>query len=110
MEFDTASRPVIWIMKVGKVSILLAERDKIELHNILLISECNSNLISSGQLRKSRITYHNNPAAIILIRNREVIAGAKKDWNLFTLDLAQPGRVMTVVIKTPKAMAITGRS
>lgn len=42
-----------------------------------------------------------------LMRNKEVIIRAKKNWNLFTLNLAQLERAMTVINKRPKVIAIT---
>lgn len=44
---------------------------------------------------------------MILIKNKEVIARAKRNRNLFTLDLAQLGKAMTVINK--EAMAIIKR-
>lgn len=56
-----------------------------------------------------KIIYHNDPAAMTLMKNREVITRAKRDWNLFTFNLVQPGKAMTVVNKRRKAIAIIGR-
>ena len=109
IDFVIATGQVIRTEEIGTVLIPLVGGDNIELHNVVLVPRCNFNLISLGQLCKSEITYHNNPTAMSLIRNGEVIARAKKDWNLFTLKLAQPGRAMTVINIRPKAMAITGR-
>lgn len=42
-----------------------------------------------------------------LMRNKEVITRTKKNWNLFTLNLAQLEKAMTVINKRLKIMAIT---
>lgn len=102
-----AASQIIWTEEIGNVLIPLAGDNNIKLHNVALISRCNSNLISLGQFCKSRIIYHDNLKAMILIRNKEVIAQAKKDWNLFIFDFAQPGKAITIVRK--KIMAIIGR-
>lgn len=109
IDFVTAAGQVIQTKEIGTVLIPLVGGNNIELHNVALAPGCNSNLISLRQLRESGITYYNDPAAMTLMRNGEVIARAKRDRNLFTLDLAQPRRVMTVVNKRLKAMAITER-
>ena len=107
----TAAEQVIRIKEIGTVSIPLADGSPIELHNVALAPGCDLNLISLGQLRESRITYHDNPAVITLMKDGKVIAHARKNQNLFTLKLAQPGRAMAT-IKTVsiqlKTMAITG--
>lgn len=73
---------------IGIVFILLARENNIKLHNVTLAPRCNSNLIPLKQLHKNRITYHDDPKAIVLIRDKEVITQAKRDRNLFTLNLA----------------------
>lgn len=73
----TATGQIIQTEEVETVPILLVTK-RIELYNLALIASCNSNLILLGQLRKSGITYHNSPKAMTMIRNRKVIAHAKK--------------------------------
>lgn len=43
---------------------------------------------------------------MILIKNGKVIAWAKKNQNLFTLNLAQPKKAMIIINKKPKTIAI----
>lgn len=105
-----AIRQVIQTKEIGKILILFVGGDNIKLHNVVLAFGCNSNLISLKQLYKSEITYHNNPMAMVLMRNGEVIARIKTDWNLFTLGFAQPRKAITVVNKKSKAMGIIGQS
>ena len=98
--------------EIGTVSIPLADGSKIELQNIALAPGCDSNLISLGQLRETEITFYDNPTAMTLMRNGKIIAQAKRDQNLFILELAQPGRaIVTIKIVSilPKAIAIQGR-
>lgn len=108
----TAAGQIIRTEEIGTVSISLADGSKIELQNVVLAPGCDSNLISLGQLRETGITFHDNPTAMTLMRNGKIIAQARRNRNLFTLELAQPGRAMAT-IKTvsilPKAMAIHGR-
>ena len=88
------------------MSIPLADGITIELQNVALAPGCNSNLILLGQLQESSITYYDDPSLMTLIRGGRTIARAKKSHNLFTLDLAMPGQIMSAI---SRAMAITGR-
>ncbi len=108
----TAAGQVIRIEEIGNVSIPLADGNNIELKNVALAPGCDSNLISIGQLQETGITYHDNPTAMTLMQQRRVIARAKRTRNLFTLDLAQPGRAMATMTMTiqPKAIATAGRA
>lgn len=107
INFVTAAGQVIRTEEIGTVSIPLAKGKTIELHNVAIIPGCDSNLILLGQLQESGITFHDNILAMTLMRNRKVIAQAKRDRNLFTLNLAQPGKAMAIISKQPKAMAMT---
>lgn len=113
IDFVTAVRQVIQTEEIGTVSILFSGRNTIELHNVPLVPGCDSNLISLGQLRESRIIYHDNPITITLIENGKVIAKAKKERNLFTLDLADLGKTMAVICLSNntkhRTMAMTRR-
>lgn len=79
---------VICEKEIDNIFIPLADGRKIELYNMTLVSECDSNLISLGQLKEIGITYHDNPTTMILMRYRKVITYTKRDRNLFTLELA----------------------
>lgn len=103
----TAAGQVICIEEIGTVSIPLANGNTIELQNVALALDYDSNLISLEQLQENRITYHNDPSAITLMRNGEIIALARRERNLFMLDLIRPGRAMATI--SQKAMATTGR-
>lgn len=98
IDFVTAVGQVIWIEKVGTISIWLANGNKIELQNITLAPGCNSNLIFFSQLQETGITFYDNPTVMTWMRNRKVIAQAKKDQNLFTSELAHPRKAMAMTI------------
>lgn len=66
INFVIAARQVIWTEEIGTISIPLVDGDHIKLHNITLAPECDSNLISLGQLCEARIIYHDNPSVITL--------------------------------------------
>lgn len=66
----------------------------------MLALRCNSNLILFGQLRKNRITYHDNPITITLMKNGKVIAEVRKERNLFIFDLVDPKKAI-IVISSP---------
>lgn len=104
IDFVTAAGRVIRTEEIGTVSIPLAGGTTIELHNVALASDCDSNLISLGQLQESGITFHDNPTTMTLMRGGKIMAHAKRSHNLFTLDSAMPGQVMSA-----RAMAITGQ-
>lgn len=107
IDFVTAASQVIRTEEISTVSIPLANGNTIKLQNVALAPDCDSNLISLGQLQESGITYRDDPTAMTLMRSREIIALARRERNLFILDLARPGRAMATI--SQKAMAITGR-
>ena len=104
IDFMTAAGQLIRSEEIGTVSIPLNGVTSIELHNVSLAPDCDSNLISLGQLRESGITYHDSPTAMTLMKEGKVIAQAKRNQNLFTLDRASLGQTMSA-----KAMAVKGR-
>ena len=57
-----------------------------------------------GQLQKSGISYHDKLSTMTLIKDEKTIAYAKRNCNLFTLNAAILGQVMSTI---NKAMAIT---
>lgn len=109
IDFVTAAGQVIRTEEIGTVAIPLADGNNMEPHNVALAPGCDSNLISLGQLRETEITYHDNSTTMTLIRQGKVIAHAKRTQNLFTLNLAHPGKAMAMTIQ-PKAMAIAGQA
>lgn len=70
------------------MSIPFADGCKIKLQNVALVLECDMSLMFFGQFREIKITFHNEPTAMTLIKNGKIIAQAKKDQNFFTLKLA----------------------
>lgn len=87
IDFVMAAGQVIQTEEISTISISLAENNTIKLYNVALAPGCNSNLILFSQLRESRITYHDSPSAMTLIRDGKVITEAKRERNLFMLDL-----------------------
>lgn len=88
---------IIWIEEIGIISIPLTGGRMIKLHNIALAPNCDLNLISLGQLQESDILYHTNPSTITLMRGGKIIAHAKRNHNLFTLDIAMPRQIMSAI-------------
>lgn len=82
IDFVTAAGQIIWTEKIRTVLIPLSS-ERIELHNVVLASRCNSNLILLEQLRDSGITYYDNPDTKILMRNGKVIAHTKRANSLY---------------------------
>lgn len=68
INFVIVAGQVIWTEEIKTVSIPLASNDNIKLHNIVLVPGYNLNLISFGQLYKTRIIYYNNPSTMTLIQ------------------------------------------
>ncbi len=76
-----------------------------ELLDTVLVPECDSNLISLEQLRKTDITFHDNPSHMTLMRHMVVIAQAKRHQNLFILDRA----ISEIVMKVRNLAMTTGK-
>lgn len=96
IDFVTARKKIIRLEEIGTVSIPLVDGKSIELLDTALVPECDSNLISLGQLQETSITFHDNPSHMTLIRHGVIIAQAKRHQNLFILDRAIPKTVMKV--------------
>ena len=96
IDFVTAGKKIIRLEEIDTISIPLADGKSIELLDTTLVLECDSNLISLGQLRETGITFHDNPSHMTLMRHGVVIAQAKQHRNLFILDWATPETVMKV--------------
>lgn len=111
IDFMTAAGQIIRTDEVGTVSIPIAGDTAIELHDVDFAPGCDSNLISLGQLRESGVTYQDDPTMMTLMKDGKIVAHAKRERNLFTLDLATSGKAMAIILVRPKAkaMAITGR-
>lgn len=75
----------------------------IKFHNIALAPGYDLNLILLSQFWESGIIYHNSPTAMTLLKKSKIIAQAKKNQNLFILNLALQSQ--TISVKT-KAMAV----
>lgn len=98
LDITTAGGQVLPAEGVGTVAIPFSDGSSIELRDVAYATGCDANLISLGQLRESDIKYVNNPEAMTLMRSGRPIAHARRDRNLFVLDLATPGKVMQVQV------------
>lgn len=114
LDFTTAGGQTLRAKSIGTIAIPLADGSSIRLEGVAYAPECDSNLISLGQLRESKITYVNNPNAMTLMQGGQAIAHARRDRNLFILDLVSSNKVMQAAqpqksIQPSRAMAIQGR-
>ena len=96
IDFVTTGKKIIHSEEISTVSVPLANRNSIELLDIALVQECDSNQISLGQLHETIATFHDNPSYMTLIRQGVVIAQAKRHRNFLILDRAIPETVMKV--------------
>lgn len=94
LDFTTAGGQVLRAESIGTIAIPLADGSSLKLCDVAYAPDCNSNLISLGQLRDSNITYVDNSEAMTLIQADQAIAHARRDRNLFILDLATPNKAM----------------
>lgn len=108
LDFTTAGGQTLRAESIGTIAIPLDDGSSIRLERVAYAPECDSNLISLGQLRDSNITYVDNPDAMTLMQGGQAIAHARRDRNLFILDLATPNKVMQVT-QPPRAMMTQGR-
>lgn len=86
-EFMIADRDIIRSEKVDIIQLALLNKLDIMLSNVTFASRCNFNLISFGQLREARLSYHNHLRSIILKKARNIICLVQRKKNLFVLDL-----------------------
>lgn len=108
MDFTTAGGQTLCAESIGTIAIPLANGSIVKLEGVAYASKCDSNLISPGQLCDSKITFIDNADAMTLVQGGNPIAHARRDQNLFILDLVTPEKVMQAT--NAKAMATVGRS
>ena len=72
--------------QVETIVLPLGNGSELTFSNVAYAPECNSNLISLGQLRETGILYHNYPEYIVLKQRGNVIGVATRKKNLFVLD------------------------
>lgn len=96
-EFVTAGGDIIRSKQVGAITLPLKNGLELTFSNVVYILECDSNLISLGQLRETDISYHNHPEYMVLKQGRKEIGSATKKKNLVVLDTQlPPGKAMLV--------------
>ena len=96
LDFTTAGSQILRAESIRTIIISLADRSSLKLRNVAYAPDCDSNLISLGQLCDSNIVYVNNAEAMTLMQSGQPIAHARRDQNLFILDLAIPNKAMQV--------------
>lgn len=96
LDFTTAGGQIVCSESIGTIDIPLADGSSLGLNNVAYAPDCDSNLISLGQLRESGITYVDNTEVMTLMQAGVPIAHARRDRNLFILDLASPNKAMQV--------------
>lgn len=69
----TAGKDIIRLREVGTIQLLLKNRSEMILFNVAFALRYDSNLISLGQVREARISYHNHPNNMILKQSRSII-------------------------------------
>lgn len=114
LNFTTTGGQILRAESIGTIAIPLADGSSIRLEGVVYAPECDSNLILLGQLRNSNITYVDNPNTMTLMQGGQAIAHARRDRNLFILDLVSPNKVMQAAqsqksTQPSQAMAIQGR-
>lgn len=108
LDFTTASGQTLRAESIGTIAIPLVDGSSIRFQGVAYAPECDSNLISLGQLCDSKVTYVGNAGAMALMQGGQRTAHARRDRNLFIFDLATPNKVMQATRRS-KAMMTQGR-
>lgn len=108
LDFTTASGQTLRAESIGTIVIPLANGTSIKLEGVAYAPECDANLISLGKLRENNIMFVDNEDNMTLMQGGQEIARARRDRNLFVLDLATPNRAMQT-LSSGKAMTAQGR-
>jgi hypothetical protein len=90
---------------MNKKTVTVTEHEDVKIHtktenlllqDVVLISECTSNLISLEQLQHNDVIYQDEDSMMTLIRNEHTIVSAQCVENLFILDIVRENVIMTV--------------
>ena len=96
-EFITAGGNIIRSSQIGTVTLSLKNGSNLTLSNVAYTPECDSNLISLGQLRETGISYHNPAKCMVLKQKGKTIGLATRRKNLFILKTqTTPSKTMLV--------------
>ena len=98
-EFITVGGNIIRSSQIGTVTLLLENSSNLTLTNTAYTPECNSNLISLGQLRETDISYHNHTKCMMLKQEGKTIGLATRRKNLFILN-TQIAPSKTILVKS----------
>lgn len=96
LNFKTAGDRIFQVKRIGMIIIPISDGSSLKLWDVAYAPDCNSNLISLGQLHDSNITYVDNSEAIILMQAEHPIAYTKCDQKFFVLKLATPNKAMQI--------------
>ena len=97
-EFIMAGSNIIRSSQIRTVTLLLENGSNLTLTNVAYTPECNSNLISLGQLRVTGISYHYHTECMVLKQEGKTIGLATKRKNLFILN-TQIASSKTILVK-----------
>lgn len=96
-KFIIAESEIIQSQEVGKAHFTLRSKmSTMMLLNITYALKCDSNLISLGQLYKSRISYHNHPDFMVFKQEGNTLTVANRHKNFFVLETSLKAIAMLV--------------
>lgn len=95
-DFTTTGGQILWAEGIEIIAIPLLDKSLLKLWDVAYGLNCNSNLISLGQLRNNNITYVNNFEVIILVQIGHSITYAKCDQNFFVLELTISNKIIQI--------------
>ena len=103
IDFVTAASQIIQTEQVETLFIPL-KTGQINLQNVALASKYDSNLISLSHLKETGIIFYHNSTSIALMKDRKIIAHAKRSQNLFIFNLTTSKKAMKISdeVDTPK--------
>lgn len=109
LDFTTASGQTLRAESIGTIAIPFAN-GTVKLKGVAYAPDCDANLISLRQLCESNITFVNDKSHMKLMQGGRKVARAKRDQNLFVLELATPNKVIQVTATNQQqAMTAQGR-
>ena len=90
-----AKGDIIRLEQVENVVLFFENSSQLTFANIAYTPECNSNLISLGQLQETSILYYDYPKYMILKKSGNVISFAIRKKNCFVLDIKPYKAILT---------------
>ena len=96
-KFVTAGGIIIKSNQVRTIILFLINEIQLTLSNIIFAPECDSNLISLGQLQETGISYHDYSEQMLLRQAEKTIGLTTRKRNLFIRDIQIHSRKMILV-------------